>query len=50
MNEEICCSTKGGKVAKTEWKNDDSDSSFSILYSLTYLNKDKSVVLQVINI
>ena len=24
-NEEICCITNKGKVAKNEWKNDDSD-------------------------
>ena len=63
MNEEICCITNKGKAAKNEGENDDSDfllalysvyknsdNSFSILYSLTCLNKDTSVLLQVINI
>ena len=25
MNEEICCIINGGKTAKNEWENDDSD-------------------------
>ena len=65
MNEEIHCISKKGKTAKNEWENDKmttpiffqlyalyikQDSSASILYSPTCLNKDASVVLQVINI
>ena len=56
MNEEIHCINNQGKTTKNEWENDDSDilvalysvckdNSFPILYSLTYLNKDISVLV-----
>ena len=58
MNEEICCITNEGKMAKDEWENDYSnflralysvykknqDNSFPILYSLYIF------LLEVINI
>ena len=57
MNEEICCITKKGKMAKNEWENDDSNffpalhSAYKKIrtvlfhtYSLTCLNKDASVL------
>ena len=63
MSEEICCIPNKEKMAKNEWKNDDSD-FLQALYSvyeklgqlffhtdlLTCLKKDKSVLLKVINI
>ena len=63
MNEEICCITNWGKMAKNEWENDDSDflwASYSIYKKLRQLffhadllaclKKDASVLLKVINI
>ena len=63
MNEETYCITNKEKTTKNEWKHDESNflvalysvykkqaNSFSILFSLTCLNKDTSVLLQVINI
>ena len=63
MNKEIRCITNERKAAKNEWENDDSDflvvlysvykklgQFFRRTYSLTCLNKDTSVLLQVINI
>ena len=61
MNEEICSINNKGKTAKNEWENDSNflpatyivlkkkGNSFSIIYLLTCLNKDVSVLLQVIN-
>ena len=61
MNEGIRWITNQGKLAKNEWENDSDflpalyiiaynklGESFSILYLLTCLNKDTSVLLQVI--
>ena len=62
MNEQICCITNKEETAKNEWENDDSDFLWA-LYSvykkiktilfryllLTCLNKDISVLLEVIN-
>ena len=36
MNEEICCITSEGKMAKNEWENDDSD--FLPVYTLSIKN------------
>ena len=54
MNEEICCITSKGKMAKNEWQNDDSDfhpalcilylklgQSFFHTFLITCLNKNK---------
>ena len=62
MNEEISGISNEGKMVKNERENDSDffqfyalymknyDNSFSILYSLTCLNKDTSVLLQVTSI
>ena len=63
MNKEIRCITNEGKAAKNEWENNDSGfylalysvykkfgQFFRRTYSLTCLNKDTSILLQVINI
>ena len=57
MNEEIRCITNEGKTTQNEWENNISNflpalyiayqgNSFSILYPLTCLNKDTTVMLQ----
>ena len=62
MNEVIHCITNKGKMAKNEWENNSDflpalyirykklGHFFPILYSLTFFNKDTSVLFQVINI
>ena len=61
MNEEICSINNKGKTVKNEWETDSNfllasyivlkkGNSFSIIYLLTCLNKDVSVLLQVIHI
>ena len=63
MSEKICCIINKGKAAKNECENDDSDFLWALfnvykklrglffhIYLLTFLKKDTSVLLAVINI